>query len=316
MSIISNLSVFNTYNNIKKLDTRASKSMEKLSSGMRINRSADDSANLTISEGMKARIRGLKQSTRNAQDTYSMLQTSDGALDEVGYMLQRMRELSVQSLNDTLTDADRQASNLEFEQLQFEINNILDSTKFNTKEVFDANKDKFYTFGGNQTTDGILNIVQGLNDSLEVSVDGVVYNITVEEGYYTKNELLDEIDNKLIEIDDKVIMTKNPDKTISLQAQGSLNIDYISGGLSSLLYEYVIGEPPGMIVGVTEFNENGRLVIESGHNDKLNFYVGSATQYTINFTPSSVGYTIDELIDTINAKLISLGETEVKAKKV
>lgn len=315
MSIINSFSRLGTHNNIKKLNNRTSKSMEKLSSGMSINRASDDSAGLSISEGMRAKIRGLKQATRNTQDTYSMLQTSDGALDEVGYMLQRMRELTIQSLNDSLTNEDRLASNAEFEQLRLEINNILDNTEFNTIKVFESNKDKFYSFGGNQSAQGLIKIVQGLNDSLELSVDGQIYNITVEQGYYSKAELLDEIDNKLINIDDKIIITKNPDKTVSLQAQDSLSIDYIAGGLSSLLYEYVIGEPPGMIIGVTEFNENGRLKIEAGHNDSLNFYVGSSKEYTINFTPSSVGYTIDELISTINSQLNSMGETEVEARK-
>jgi flagellin len=110
----------------------SSKSSEKLSSGLRINRAGDDAAGLSISEKMRAQIRGLSQASRNIQDGISLIQTAEGGLNEVHSLLQRGRELSVQSANGTLTDSDRQAVQKEVEQINSEINRIANNTEFNT----------------------------------------------------------------------------------------------------------------------------------------------------------------------------------------
>jgi flagellin len=107
------------------------KSVEKLSSGLRINRAGDDAAGLTISEKLRAQVRGLNRASANAQDAISMIQTAEGALSEVHSMLQRMRELAVQGANGTLTDADRGAINSEIQALEDEIDAISTRTKFN-----------------------------------------------------------------------------------------------------------------------------------------------------------------------------------------
>jgi flagellin len=107
------------------------KSVEKLSSGMRINRAGDDAAGLSISEKLRAQVRGTQQAARNAQDAISMIQTAEGALSEVHDMLQRMRELSVQGSNGTLTDADRSAINAEIQALGQELDAVSTRTKFN-----------------------------------------------------------------------------------------------------------------------------------------------------------------------------------------
>src|SRR5437868_14083657 len=111
------------------------KSVERLSSGLRINRAADDVAGLSISEKLRASTRGLAQAQRNAQDGISMIQTAEGALTEVHSMLQRIRELGVQASNDTLSAADRTNVNTELQQLKAEINNISSTTKFNGKQL-------------------------------------------------------------------------------------------------------------------------------------------------------------------------------------
>lgn len=115
-----------------------SKSMEKLSSGLRINKAGDDAAGLAISEKMRGQIRGLDMAAKNAQDGVSMLQTAEGALNETHSILQRMRELSVQSSNDTNTDADRESINTEINQLKEEIDRIGNTTEFNTKKLIDG----------------------------------------------------------------------------------------------------------------------------------------------------------------------------------
>ena len=135
MIINNNISAINTRNQLFITNTAAHKSMEKLSSGKRINRAADDAAGLSISEKMRAQIRGLNQAARNAQDGISLIQTAEGALDEVSNMLVRLKELAVQKANGTYNTDDVSNLKLEMESLGDEIDNIFDNTKFNGFKV-------------------------------------------------------------------------------------------------------------------------------------------------------------------------------------
>ena len=114
------------------------KSLEKLSTGQRVNRAADDAAGLTISEKMRSQVRGLNQASRNSQDGISAVQTAEGALDEVHSMLQRMRELTVQAGNDTNQAKDREAIKAEIDQLYDEIDSISTKTEFNKQKLLDG----------------------------------------------------------------------------------------------------------------------------------------------------------------------------------
>jgi flagellin len=131
LRIQNNVEAFNTHRQLSVTSTLASKSMEKLSSGYRINRAADDAAGLAISEKMRGQIGGLAQAQRNAQDGISLVQTAEGALTEVHAMLQRVRDLKVQFDNGTLSDDDKDAIAAEVYQIADEIKNIADQTKFN-----------------------------------------------------------------------------------------------------------------------------------------------------------------------------------------
>jgi flagellin len=135
MRINHNISALNTYRQLSMNNLNAAKSMEKLSSGLRINRAGDDAAGLAISEKMRGQIRGLEQASRNAQDGISMLQTVEGALNETHSILQRMRELAVQAANDTNVTVDRQAIKDELKQLRSEIDRIAKNTEFNTQKL-------------------------------------------------------------------------------------------------------------------------------------------------------------------------------------
>lgn len=135
MRINQNISAMNTQASMVRSDNAISKSLERLSSGLRINRAADDAAGLAISEKMRGQIRGLKQAARNAQDGISLIQTAEGALNETHAIVQRMRELAVQAANDTLTDADRQEIQKEINQLTQEVDRIAATTEFNTKKL-------------------------------------------------------------------------------------------------------------------------------------------------------------------------------------
>ncbi len=138
MIINHNVSALNAYRNLSVTDRAMSRSLERLSSGLRINRAADDAAGLAISEKMRAQIRGLNQAISNAQDGISLIQTAEGALNETHDILQRMRELSVQAANDTLTASDRQNIQDEIDQLVEEIDRIGTTTEFNTKKLLDG----------------------------------------------------------------------------------------------------------------------------------------------------------------------------------
>lgn len=141
MIINHNVPSLNAWRNTNIQNTSLSKSLEKLSSGLRINRAADDAAGLAISEKMRGQISGLNQASRNAQDGISLLQTAEGALNETHAILQRMRELAVQSRNDTNTNDDRAQIQLEVSQLISEITRIASTTQFNTKGLLNGSAD-------------------------------------------------------------------------------------------------------------------------------------------------------------------------------
>ena len=138
MIINHNMNAMNAHRNMNSSTIAQGKAMEKLSSGLRINRAADDAAGLAISEKMRSQIRGLNQASRNAQDGISMIQTAEGALSETQAIGQRMRELAVQSANGTYTDEDRALINQEFLQLKSEIDRIATDTEFNGNKVLNG----------------------------------------------------------------------------------------------------------------------------------------------------------------------------------
>jgi len=149
MRINHNLAALNTYNRLSTNNTETGKSMEKLSSGLRVNRAGDDAAGLAISEKMRAQIRGLDQASRNSQDGISLIQTAEGALNETHSILQRMRELAVQAANDTYTTTDRQKVGAELTQLSKEINRIASQTEFNTKKLIASGINVKFQVGAN-----------------------------------------------------------------------------------------------------------------------------------------------------------------------
>ncbi|MBE3550266.1 MAG: flagellin Hag [Brockia lithotrophica] len=150
MRIYHNIPAINAHRMYMANNEAVSKSLEKLSSGLRINRAGDDAAGLAISEKMRGQIRGLNMAVKNAQDGISLIQTAEGALNETHAILQRMRELAVQAANDTNTDADRNALNNELQQLLQEIDRIAKNTEFNTKKLLDGTFQGKFQIGANE----------------------------------------------------------------------------------------------------------------------------------------------------------------------
>ena len=182
MRINNNLMAMNTHRQLGMGQASGAKSMEKLSSGFRINRAGDDAAGLAISEKMRGQIRGLNQASRNAQDGISLIQTAEGALNESQAILQRMRELAVQSANDTNVGIDRSAIQNEMNQLSTEVNRIGNTTEFNTQKLLNGGIDS--GAGGKVTAATSAKVaaasaltVATSDANLTVTVDGRTFNI-------------------------------------------------------------------------------------------------------------------------------------------
>lgn len=199
MIINHNMNALNAHRNMGVNNTNAGKSMEKLSSGLRINRAGDDAAGLAISEKMRGQIRGLTQASRNASDGISLVQTAEGALNETTNILQRMREISVQSANSTNTETDRAALQEELNQLTTEINRIGNTTEFNTQKLLNGGAGSSsssnitdaasasVTTGAFKATD-----LSGVDVDASIKVDGTTFDISdaLKHNFKSADELI------------------------------------------------------------------------------------------------------------------------------
>ena len=181
MRIQHNISALNTHRNLGFNNAQASKNLEKLSSGYKINRAGDDAAGLAISEKMRGQIRGLDMATKNANDSISLIQTTEGALNESHAILQRMRELAVQSSNDTNVTEDRESLQKEIDQLKEELTRISTDTEFNTQKLLNGDfKDKVFHIGANGqqniklTVGDTSSVALGLSKEFEVKASGQI----------------------------------------------------------------------------------------------------------------------------------------------
>ena len=199
MVVAHNISALNTYKSLGIAGSAMQGSMEKLSSGFKINKAGDDAAGLSISEKMRSQIRGLNQASTNAENGVSMIQTAEGALNEEHSILQRMRELAVQAATDTNASEDREALQSEFEQLTNEVNRIAATTEFNGMKILNGDKTQQWTASTaglaleNQTEDAVIAKGTIIGDIWEVTnaagvtvgSDGKATGITlkVREGF-------------------------------------------------------------------------------------------------------------------------------------
>jgi len=217
MIINHNVTAINSYKNLTGTNEKVNKSLEKLSSGLRINRAGDDAAGLAISEKMRGQIKGLNMATKNAQDGISLIQTAEGALNETHSILQRMRELSVQSANDTNTDSDRGALELEMNQLRMEIDRIAKTTEFNTKALLNGE------YGINSDS-GALKFHIGANENQLISV--YFDNMGSEKlgvAQMENVEVTEKVEVKKGKYEDvtRVSTKATPDKAISISSTAS-----------------------------------------------------------------------------------------------
>ena len=268
--------------------TNQSKSTEKLSSGYRINRAADDAAGLSISEKMRGQIRGLNQASTNAQDGISLIQTAEGALNETHSILQRMRELSVQAANGTETLDDREAIQSEMDQLQDEINRISETTEFNTMKLLDGTFSSSFQIGANASQ--IMKVSIGNMDTASLGLtSGTVLPdakaaVGLKDGTYTigddGKDVLDEKGNLVGQVaaDGKItlgdnatvidlahavtkgstIAVKDEKATITIKpaddAKAIASGDYKVSGENLFLGDKVVGKVTGNAAATAEIN--------------------------------------------------------------
>ncbi|RPJ96821.1 flagellin [Rummeliibacillus sp. TYF005] len=186
MRIQHNIAALNTHRNLAANTTAASKNLEKLSSGFKINRAGDDAAGLAISEKMRGQISGLDMASKNANDSISLIQTAEGALNETHSILQRMRELAVQSANDTNVAEDRSALDKEITQLKAEITRISTDTEFNTQKLLNSDfQDRTFHIGANSKQAIQISIGDVSSKALGIQGD--------EVGSVTNTKVVDEI---------------------------------------------------------------------------------------------------------------------------
>ena len=211
MIINHNMNALNAHRNMGVNNTAAGKSMEKLSSGLRINRAGDDAAGLAISEKMRGQIRGLTQASRNSADGISMIQTAEGALNETTNILQRMRELAVQASNDTNTSSDRNEIQKEINALTEEVDRIANNTEFNTQKLLNGSKsgeegDLVREAVAEQKGVFKITLTAGLADGNKLNVDGKLIKFTnadVVSNNTIKTKLQNELGEKYtITVDD------------------------------------------------------------------------------------------------------------------
>lgn len=291
MIINHNLPGMNAINRMNANSATASKSMQKLSSGLRINSAADDAAGLAISEKMRGQIRGLDQASSNAQDGISMIQTAEGALSETESILQRMRELSVQSSNDTNTDDDRTSIQDEVKQLKEEIDRIGNTTEFNTQKLLDGSKGAKTTSadltGGVELSASATSPV-AIKDGNETANNTITVQITTDGGT-TTTDLVVTMDEKAYS--DPVEFTKDFNTKLQ-QAATDLN-DAGGTDVTTELAKFTLG-----------FDVNST-------NDKVTFKLdaasGTAANSQVTIVSSGNSTALEQALGVAGADLVTAG---------
>ena len=272
MRIQHNIAALNTHRNLGANQAAASKNLEKLSSGFKINRAGDDAAGLAISEKMRGQISGLDMASKNASDSISLIQTAEGALNETHSILQRMRELAVQSSNDTNVTDDRDALQKEISQLTQEIDRVANTTEFNTQKLLNGGFKGTFQIGANENQTMDMNI--GKMDSASLGLTGttvVAKDVAVTglaDGTYTvkDNKVLDSDGNQVGAVD-ATKLTVSGGNAVVMGAAKALNTDgntiKIEGGKATVTQK-VTGEAAKLASG--DYEVSGLNVLKDGKN--------------------------------------------------
>ena len=190
LRINTNVAAFNTTRQLNKTTGRLNKSLERLSSGLRINRAADDAAGLAIAEAFRAQVNGLSIAQRNAQDGVSLVQTAEGALSETHNILQRMRELAVQAASGTVSDTDRAAIQAEVSQLVSQLDDIATDTEFNGTKLLDGSTSSISIQAGAELGQTLSVTLNGA-DSADLNINGSSFYVSAAAQAATAIQMID-----------------------------------------------------------------------------------------------------------------------------
>ena len=241
MIIQHNVAAINSNRQLGVNAMGTSKSMEKLSSGFRINRAGDDAAGLTISEKMRSQVKGLNQATRNAQDGISLIQTAEGALSESHNILQRMRVLSTQSANETNTNEDREALQEEIKQLTSELDRIGNTTEFNTKKLLNG------SLAGGAGVNGATSavIATGTRGTLagDAAVDASGLNVKVKDSLVVDDTRIDIEWDKYLTEDEIALLEGDYSTTPPTEDQAKKIASIIEKGINAAIDDSGKGVP-------------------------------------------------------------------------
>ncbi len=308
MRINHNIAALNTHRQFGAANAGQAKSMEKLSSGMRINKAGDDAAGLAISEKMRGQIRGLDRASANAQDGISLIQTAEGALNETHSILQRMNELATQAANETLSTNDRNSIGDEITQLNSELDRISKSTKFNGETLLDG------TFGVQLGTSGLA---VGSNGVTNIDISGAVasntYTITsAGAGSYTLTDTTGSTGTQTVTLADNTAGVLNFDKFgIKVSVNGTQTAAGIAGATAG-------GGAQGTIITGASAEKNLQIGSENAIDQKLGISIAKmdSSATSLNTTSISVANasgartamdTIQTAIDTVSRERSKLG---------
>ncbi|GFN22448.1 flagellin [Thermanaeromonas sp. C210] len=308
MRINHNISALNTYRQLSINNMMAAKSLEKLSSGLRINRAGDDAAGLAISEKMRAQIRGLEMASKNAQDAISLIQTAEGALNETHSILQRMRELAVQSASDTNTAVDRSEIQKEIDQLAQELARIGNTTEFNTQKLLNGTFKGTFHIGANENQNLSLEIKDmrgfalGVVGDVTYTATGTVTNTnsSFSDGTYTVKYDSASGKYQLVDSNGLVIATSADGKTYTATADAT-STDKI------VFSDKVIS---GTITIDTTSNEaTGTATVDNKRLEAGTYTLDAANKKLIDSTGQVIGTSTDgtKYVDAAGNELFTLG---------
>jgi flagellin len=321
MRIQQNIMALNANRNLASTGTAMAKTLEKLSSGYRINRAADDAAGLVISQNLRSQVSGLRQATRNAQDGISVVQTAEGALNEVHSMLNRMRDLAVQAANSGSNDATaKSAAQSELSQLRSEIDRISGSTKFGSQNLLDG------TFGVTAATstgfDANNSITVATGDSFQVNVNGTG-NVTVSltGGTYTGSAFAAHLESSI-----KAALTVSA-QSVGAGSALTLSVDGLTNGQTFSLTDGT--NTPLAGIGMTSVTAaagtGGTFQVGANASDTISVNIAAVTSASLSLSgldltasggASSAITTLDAAISSVSSTRGTLGATQNRFESV
>jgi flagellin len=310
LRIYNNIAAMNSYKNLLKSDNMLSTSLERLSSGLRVNRAADDAAGLGISQRMRSQIAGLQQASRNAAQAANLVQTAEGGMNEIHNMLTRMRELTVQAASDSVTDTDRGYLDSEFDALRTEIDRIANSTKYNDSALINGSYSGNSVSWSNTTAgaeEGVQEIIlNGASSGTYTIADAADSTLTMTDGSITQTVTLTGSGTGGAPADGSTITANFSQLGITL----TLNQAYDQADLSGLVISVDAGTGGVFQVGADN-DANNRVTFSIGDLTATGSTLGlSASDISSRSNAQTAMDSIDTAISAVNSQRASLGAVQ------